>query len=169
MNRWGAQALWVFLTALPVFVVNQLPITAHASFGWIGILLLLIIDGIGFVLWFVGLSIEGIADLQKIQWQSKLGEKRHSEFINEGLWSLSRHPNYFGEGMAFYIMQSTPLVWELSHVCKCISAIRSFGIESGWNSSYLSRVCNWAALWSQWNSNSRGFKRQKVWTSAKVQ
>jgi steroid 5-alpha reductase family enzyme len=59
---------------------------------------LLMIDRIGFVLWLAGFSIEAIADFQKIQWQNKLGEKRKSEFINEGLWSLSRHPNYFGEG-----------------------------------------------------------------------
>lgn len=84
------QAVWIFLTAFPCYVINQLPLAKHAPFGWI--------DRVGFALWVVGFSMEAIADLQKIQWQNKMGDKRHSEFINQGLWSVSRHPNYFGEG-----------------------------------------------------------------------
>ena len=47
--------------------------------------------------WIFGFSIEVIADNQKSKF--RLDEKNRNMFINEGLWSRSRHPNYFGEIM----------------------------------------------------------------------
>ena len=49
----------------------------------------------GLVTFFVGMSIEVISDNQKTQF--RIDPKNKDRFINTGLWSRSRHPNYVGE------------------------------------------------------------------------
>jgi len=45
-----------------------------------------------------GLIFEVVADRQKNKWVEEKKAKKHSEeFLTHGLWSKSRHPNYFGE------------------------------------------------------------------------
>ena len=49
----------------------------------------------GFFVWVIGFVIEVVADRQKIEFR---GEPENAgQFIRSGLWSWSRHPNYFGE------------------------------------------------------------------------
>ena len=50
---------------------------------------------LGFVIWVLGFAIEVIADNQKSRFRENPGNK--GMFIQSGLWSKSRHPNYFGE------------------------------------------------------------------------
>lgn len=50
---------------------------------------------IGFLVWLFGFGIEVIADRQKSDFNAMPGNK--DKFIRSGLWSWSRHPNYFGE------------------------------------------------------------------------
>ena len=85
LMTWTLSALWVFLTtvnAVTVIVLNQQ-----------GPLDLFFIAGSA--LWILGVSFEAIADKQK-QSFSELTENK-DKFITQGLWSISRHPNYFGE------------------------------------------------------------------------
>ncbi|KAJ3305744.1 WD repeat-containing protein 63 [Kappamyces sp. JEL0829] len=57
-----------------------------------------IVDVAGLSLWLTGFAIEAVADHQKSAWAAKVGsEGRKTQFIDVGLWSVSRHPNYFGE------------------------------------------------------------------------
>ena len=49
----------------------------------------------GFPLWVLGFAFEAIADKQKKSF-SEIPENK-DKFITIGLWSISRHPNYFGE------------------------------------------------------------------------
>ncbi|GFR40380.1 hypothetical protein Agub_g930, partial [Astrephomene gubernaculifera] len=44
-----------------------------------------------------GLALEAVADAQKAAWRGRAGSA--GRWIDEGLWSLSRHPNYCGEMM----------------------------------------------------------------------
>ena len=50
---------------------------------------------IGTLIWILGFSIEVIADNQKSKFRSNPSNK--DKFITTGIWSWSRHPNYFGE------------------------------------------------------------------------
>jgi steroid 5-alpha reductase family enzyme len=88
-----AQATWVSLVLLPVTALNAIPPTAFASIPYLtpGTVL-------GVALWVFGFLFEATADRQKSQWVKEKKEKKHSEdFLAKGLWSKSRHPNYFGE------------------------------------------------------------------------
>jgi len=79
-----AQVVWVWLTALPVFIVNSNAST-QIALQWS--------DVIGITIWGVGFIIEFLSDYQKNVFKNK----HPSEFIKSGLWAWSRHPNYFGE------------------------------------------------------------------------
>jgi len=86
MVPWTLQALWVFLTLNAVLVINTQSGEAPPLGVW---------DGIGLALWVVGFSVEVIADSQKTAFNAK--PENAGKWIDEGLWSRSRHPNYLGE------------------------------------------------------------------------
>lgn len=88
-----AQATWVSLCLLPVLAVNSIPATTLAALPFFTIT-----DILGLLLYVGGITFEATADRQKSQWMKEKKEKKHSEdFLTRGLWSKSRHPNYFGE------------------------------------------------------------------------
>ena len=83
LRTWTLQGLWVFLTSSCAIIV----LCSNMIFDKILFLT------IGSLFWFIGFSIEFIADMQKRKFK-----KEHAEgFITSGLWSYSRHPNYLGE------------------------------------------------------------------------
>ncbi|KAJ7236272.1 hypothetical protein B0H12DRAFT_1140554 [Mycena haematopus] len=87
---WMAQATWIFLVGLPVYLVNIQPPHLHPALG--------IRDYAAFGLFVGSFLFEVIADRQKSAWRRAKGAKQHDEkFITSGLWSISRHPNYVGE------------------------------------------------------------------------
>ncbi len=86
LTAWTLQGLWVFITAMPVFVLNTIP----ADTTPLGNL-----DYTGISLWIIGFVFEVTADMQKTAFREISANK--GKFITSGVWSLSRHPNYFGE------------------------------------------------------------------------
>ncbi len=79
---WTLQGLWVTVTlaaGMAALTSNPVPIGPMAIAGGIA--------------WVLGFTIEVIADRQK----TKFREQDKGGFITGGLWSWSRHPNYFGE------------------------------------------------------------------------
>jgi protein-S-isoprenylcysteine O-methyltransferase Ste14 len=83
----------VSLCLLPVLAVNSIPAAAFASMPPVAVT-----DVLGSLLHVGGLTFEVAADRQKSQWMRGRKEKKHNEeFLTRGLWSRSRHPNYFGE------------------------------------------------------------------------
>jgi len=87
LNVWHLQALWgVLTTACAVAIVTSGDDKALGPIALIGI-----------AIWIIGFSIEVIADRQKRAFRAVPANK--GKFITTGLWSWSRHPNYFGEIM----------------------------------------------------------------------
>jgi steroid 5-alpha reductase family enzyme len=90
LNVWTIQALWVTFTMAAALAA----ITTTTRKG----LDLFVI--IGFLIWAIGFSIEVVADSQKKRFNANPDNK--GKFIQTGLWSRSRHPNYFGEIMLWF-------------------------------------------------------------------
>jgi len=82
---WTLQGLWVSLTIA----------AALAAITTMTRLELGIYSFVGLIVWLVGFGIEVIADRQKSAFRAD--PQNEGKFINVGLWSWSRHPNYFGE------------------------------------------------------------------------
>lgn len=88
-----AQAAWVTFCTMPVLALNSIPHKLLSTLPVLGIT-----DILGIGLFLGGLSFEITADRQKNAWVQEKKEKKHDEdFLTRGLWSKSRHPNYFGE------------------------------------------------------------------------
>ena len=91
---WTIGGLWVFITmAAGLAAMTSAKVV---PLGWFAL--------IGIFLWLEGFLVEVVADHQKNRFRSK--KENQGRFINEGLWSFSRHPNYYGEitlwlGIAF--------------------------------------------------------------------
>ncbi|NTW44322.1 MAG: DUF1295 domain-containing protein [Anaerolineaceae bacterium] len=85
LNVWTIQGLWVTFTMAAALVaitsMNRKELDIFAI--------------IGFLVWILGFSIEVAADAQKSRFGANPENK--GKFIQTGLWSRSRHPNYFGE------------------------------------------------------------------------
>jgi len=82
---WTIQGLWVSLTiAAALAAITSMTRSDLGTFALVG-----------FAVWLLGFSIEVIADRQKSQFRAD--PQNSGKFINTGLWSWSRHPNYFGE------------------------------------------------------------------------
>tara|TARA_B100001250_G_scaffold327478_1_gene291714 strand:- start:1595 stop:2449 length:855 start_codon:yes stop_codon:yes gene_type:complete len=81
---WMTQGLWVFICLLPVLIVFSTPTNPE-----------LLYLAFGGLIYLLGLVIEITADYQKTKHNKKNEKER--KFISKGLWSKSRHPNYFGE------------------------------------------------------------------------
>ena len=85
LMTWTIQGLWVFLTLAMALAA----ITSESKIA------LDIFAVVGTLIWIFGFSIEVIADQQKTNFKDDPANK--DKFITVGLWSWSRHPNYFGE------------------------------------------------------------------------
>ena len=103
---WTLSALWVFLT-----IINALTIIIINPENIIDSYLI-----IGTTLWILGFLIETVADKQKRSFNSRPENK--GSFITTGLWSKSRHPNYFGEILLWFGISiiSLPLLSEWQYV-----------------------------------------------------
>lgn len=78
------QGALLYLVALPVLVVN---IEASSGFS--------VLDGVGIVVWMIGFYFESRGDAELAEFLKDSSHK--GKLLRTGLWSYSRHPNYFGE------------------------------------------------------------------------
>ncbi len=82
---WTVQGLWVTFTAMAAWI--GITSTQRAELDAFAVA--------GAALWALGFALEVAADLQKSRFRADPANA--GRFITTGLWSRSRHPNYFGE------------------------------------------------------------------------
>ena len=121
---WTIGGLWVFITmAAGLAAMTSAKVV---PLGWFAL--------IGIFLWLEGFLVEVVADHQKNRFRSK--KENQGRFINEGLWSFSRHPNYYGEitlwlGIAFIafpVLQGWQLLTLISPIFVYILLTRISGV-----------------------------------------
>ena len=122
---WTLGGTWVFIT----FAAGLTAITSEKHTDVDSFLFL------GGLLWLVGFSIEVIADKQKTVFRAKT--ENAGKFIHTGLWSISRHPNYFGEMMLWLgiavIALPTLVGWQFATLISPIFVILLISRVSGVN------------------------------------
>jgi len=90
LNAWTIQGLWASLAAATAWVAITTEVRKpFDGFAWVGL-----------SAWVVGFLIEVVADAQKTRFKSDPANR--GRFIRTGLWSRSRHPNYFGEIVVWF-------------------------------------------------------------------
>lgn len=114
--RWGKRFWWmslftVFLLQGVLMFVVSLPIqmvgagTTPAGLG--------ALDVLGALVWAVGLSFEGVGDLQLSRFKADPVSK--GKVMDRGLWRYTRHPNYFGDSLVWWgigiVALATPWGW----------------------------------------------------------
>lgn len=96
-ERWWLKSFYrVYLLQAAIALVVATPIVAafrvtDAPF---------LINWIGLPIWLVGFVIEATADVQLTRFRSR--PESHGQVMQEGLWSYSRHPNYFGDALQWW-------------------------------------------------------------------
>jgi len=84
LATWTLQALWVSVTAAAALAALTVPEGLGGVWAMLGV-----------IVWLIGFAIEVVADTQKRRFRADPANA--GRFISTGLWSRSRHPNYFGE------------------------------------------------------------------------
>lgn len=82
---WTLQGLWITFTAAAALAAMSSERSPALDLAAL----------LGAAVWLLGFCFEAIADFQKSRF--KASPKNRDRFIKTGLWSVSRHPNYFGE------------------------------------------------------------------------
>jgi len=90
LKFWVLQALVVWVVMLPF----SLFLTTRPDFS------IFAFTFTGFFIFFSGLIIESISDIQKFIF--KKNPENKNLWVNRGLWKYSRHPNYFGEILVWW-------------------------------------------------------------------
>jgi steroid 5-alpha reductase family enzyme len=85
----GLQGALMFVVALPV-TLGQRDTQAGAGF----------IAFFGFIVWAVGLYFEAVGDAQLARF--KRDPRNADQIMDQGLWALTRHPNYFGDCLVWW-------------------------------------------------------------------
>ena len=83
------QGLLLLVISYPVVLVNRSP--ASGLSVW---------DVLGILIWMIGFVFEVVGDFQMARFKSNPGHK--GRIMTQGLWSWTRHPNYFGEATMWW-------------------------------------------------------------------
>ena len=86
----GLQGAVAVVVSLPIqaVLVDQSP----SPIGWL--------DGLGVMIWSIGLAFETVADFQLSRFRSDPSNRQ--AVLDSGLWRYSRHPNYFGDCLVWW-------------------------------------------------------------------
>jgi len=123
----GFQNALILMMCLPALIALQFH---DQPMNWL--------DWLAGILMFAMVFFEGVADWQQWRFQVRKKERKQSglrnatepEFLNRGLWSLSRHPNYFAEQgvwITFYLFSvAASGLWLNWSIAGCVLLIALF-------------------------------------------
>jgi steroid 5-alpha reductase family enzyme len=83
------QGILLFTIAYPILLINR---SRTPGFT--------LLDGAGILIWTAGFLFEAIGDRQLARF--KQDPAHRGRIMTEGLWSWTRHPNYFGESVMWW-------------------------------------------------------------------
>ena len=86
----GLQAVLMWVVSLPVQVAALAPVPAALG----------PLDGLGVVVWVVGLAFEAVGDAQLARF--KADPANAGRVMERGVWAWTRHPNYFGDACVWW-------------------------------------------------------------------
>jgi steroid 5-alpha reductase family enzyme len=89
LNVFLLQGVISYMVALPIIAVNSSDFQKLGIIGFLGILI-----------WIIGFLFESVGDSQLKSF--KADAKNKGKLMTEGLWSYTRHPNYFGEAAMWW-------------------------------------------------------------------
>ncbi len=84
----GLQAVILWVVALPLAAGTL----ARGPSSWL--------DGVGVMLWLIGLTFESVGDFQLARF--KANPTNRGQVCDRGLWRYTRHPNYFGDFLVWW-------------------------------------------------------------------
>jgi len=107
------------LVSLPVVIVHT---SSFSSFGAVQL--------VGVLVWSIGFYFETVGDWQMMKFKGD--PKNKGKLMTTGLWSLTRHPNYFGEvtmwwGL-FLVVVALPL-WYISIISPLLITYLILGVS----------------------------------------
>ena len=85
----GLQGALMFVVSLPV-TMGQRDTSAGTGF----------VVFLGFVVWAIGIYFEAMGDAQLARF--KRDPRNEGQIMDQGLWALTRHPNYFGDALVWW-------------------------------------------------------------------
>ena len=85
----GLQGALMFVVSIPVTMGQR---NTGAGAGFVALL--------GFIVWAVGMYFEAVGDSQLARF--KRDPENAGQIMDQGLWALTRHPNYFGDAMVWW-------------------------------------------------------------------
>jgi steroid 5-alpha reductase family enzyme len=114
-EEWGRHAvirafLQVFLLQGLLIIIISLPVTFIITYGQHPLTAL---DVVGVCIWLTGFAFESVGDYQLVKY--KRDPSSRGKIMTQGLWTYTRHPNYFGEVTLWWgvylIAVSVPQGW----------------------------------------------------------
>ncbi|MFD8790155.1 DUF1295 domain-containing protein [Streptomyces vinaceus] len=112
------QGSLVWLVSLPVQVAVLLPGSLDAA------------AAVGLALWAVGLFFEALGDHQLARFKSDPANK--GRIMDRGLWSWTRHPNYFGDFLVWWGLYLTACAtWQTAAATVISPLVMSFLLIKG--------------------------------------
>jgi len=87
------QGLLLYIISLPIQLANYQSLQLNQPLHYI-------IYSLGVILWIIGFIFEALGDSQLKKF--KKNPEHKGQLMTKGLWSWTRHPNYFGESLMWW-------------------------------------------------------------------
>lgn len=89
LNVFVLQGVLLFVVSMPILLV--MTSSVNTFYWW---------NGLGVVIWLVGFGYETVGDYELTKF--KKIKSNQGKLLTSGLWSTTRHPNYFGEALSWW-------------------------------------------------------------------